>query len=202
MAQIRKRGPSQYQARLRLTGHPEVTRTFPSRQAAIAWASDRERLLLQGLGAAMRGADQLTLYEALERYAMEVTPSKRGQQQELSRLRRWQQNPIAEQPLSRVRAADFARFRDTRQEQGAGANTIRLDLALVSHVFEVARKDWGFEVLSNPVKAIRKPKLPRGRERRLLPGEEARLLAYCDAGAHLLLKATSNNPVFGMIKAI
>jgi integrase len=143
---------------------------------------------MQGLGAAIRGADQLTLHDALERYAREVTPSKRGQQQELSRLRRWQQNPMAEQPLSQIRAADFARFRDSRQEQGAGPNTIRLDLALVSHVFEVARKDWGLEALSNPVKAIRKPKLPRGRERRLLPGEEARLLAYCDAEGHSLLK--------------
>ena len=56
-------------------------------------------------------------------------------------------------------------------------------------MFEVARKDWGLEVLTNPVKAIRKPKLPRGRERRLLPGEEARLLAYCDAEGHSLLKA-------------
>jgi integrase len=189
VAQIRKRGPSQYHARVRLTGHPEVTRTFPSRQDAIAWANERERLLLQGLGAAMRGADQLTLYDALDRYAREVTPSKRGQQQELSRLRRWQQNPMATQALSQIRAADFARFRDIRQEQGAGPNTIRLDLALVSHVFEVARKDWGMEVLNNPVKAIRKPKLPRGRERRLQPGEEERLLAYCDAGEHILLKA-------------
>lgn len=43
--------------------------------------------------------------------------------------------------------------------------------------------------MSNPVKAIRKPKLIRRRERRLLPREEARLLAYCDAEGHVLLKA-------------
>jgi hypothetical protein len=73
VAQIRKRGPSQYQARVRLKGHPEVTRTFSSRQDALAWATEQERLLLQGLGAAIRGADQLTLYEALERYATDVT---------------------------------------------------------------------------------------------------------------------------------
>ena len=73
MAQIRKRGPSQYQARVRFTGHPEVTRTFESRQNAITWANERERLLMQGLGDAIRGADRMTLYEALERYAKEVT---------------------------------------------------------------------------------------------------------------------------------
>ena len=189
MAQIRKRGPSQYQARVRLTGHPEVSRTFSSRHDALAWAGECERLVMQGLGDAMRQADQLTLYHALERYATEVTPAKRSHQQEMSRLRRWQQHPLADQCLSRIRAADFARFRDHRQEQGAGANTIRLDLALVSHVFEVARKDWGMETLSNPVKAIRKTKLPRGRERRLHACEEALLLVYCDAQENTLLKA-------------
>jgi integrase len=189
MAQIRKRGPSQYQARVRLTGHPEVSRTFSSRLDALAWAGECERLVSQGLGDALREADQLTLYHALERYANEVTPAKRSQQQELSRLRRWQQHPLADQCLSRIRAADFAKFRDLRQEQGVGPNTVRLDLALVSHVFEVARKDWGLEALSNPVKAIRKPKLPRGRERRLHAGEEAQLLAYCDAQENILLRA-------------
>ena len=189
MAQIRKRGPSQYQARVRLTGHPEVSRTFASRHEALAWAAESERLVMQGLGDAIREADQLTLFYALERYATEGTPTKRSHQQEMSRLRRWQQHPMADQCLSRIRAADFARFRDLRQEQGAGPNTIRLDLALVSHVFEVARKDWGLESLSNPVKAIRKPKLPRGRERRLHTGEEELLLSYCDSQKNTLLKA-------------
>ena len=189
MPQIRKRAPSQFQARVRLTGHPEVTRTFSSRQDAVQWANERERMVSQGLGEAMRMADDMTLFQALDRYANEVTPLKRSQQQELSRLRRWQQNPIADQSLSRIRAVEFARYRDQRQEQGAGANTIRLDLALVSHVFEVARKDWGMEALSNPVKAIRKPKLPRGRERRLLSGEETSLLTHCDAQGNTLLRA-------------
>jgi integrase len=33
--------------------------------------------------------------------------------------------------------------------------------------------------LENPVKACRKPKLSRGRDRRLMPGEERALLEYC-----------------------
>lgn len=67
MAQIRKRGPSPYQARVRLTGHPEVSRTFSSRLDALDWAGELERLVTQGPGQAMREADQLTLYHALER---------------------------------------------------------------------------------------------------------------------------------------
>jgi len=46
----------------------------------------------------------LTLYNALERYADEVTPLKRSHQQELSRLRKWQQHPLADLCVSRIRA--------------------------------------------------------------------------------------------------
>jgi integrase len=53
---------------------------------------------------------------------------------------------------------------------------VRLELALPSHMFEVARREWNMEDLVNPVKAIWKPKVPRGRARRLQAGEEARLL--------------------------
>jgi integrase len=136
----------------------------------------------------MRQAAKVTLHDALERYSNEVTPSKKGRQQEMSRLRRWQKNPLSAQPLSQIRGTDLARYRDSRQEEGAGANTVRLDLALISHLYEVARKDWGYEILANPVKAMRKPKLPRGRDRRLLPDEEQRLLDYCDKTGKVLLK--------------
>jgi len=80
MAQIRKSGLSQYQARARITDHPEISRTPPTRHDALAGLNKRARLLMQGLSAAIRVADQLTLDEALERYATEVTSSKRGQQ--------------------------------------------------------------------------------------------------------------------------
>lgn len=142
MAQIRQRGPSQYQARVTLTGHSGISRTFSSRVDALAWAGERERLVTQGLGEAMREADQLTLYHALERYSNDVTPPN-VRNSKCYRVRRWQQYPWADQRLSRIRAADFARFRDLRQQQEAGPTTVLLDLALVSHVFEMARKDWG-----------------------------------------------------------
>ena len=58
-------------------------------------------------------------------------------------------------------------------------NTVRLELALICHLFEIALKEWGMEGLSNPVKAIRKPKVSRGRDRRLTGDEEKRLLDYC-----------------------
>lgn len=48
---------------------------------------------------------------------------------------------------------------------------MRLELALVSHLFEIARKEWGMEGLMNPLKNIRKPSGSDERDRRLRDGE-------------------------------
>ena len=48
------------------------------------------------------------------------------------------------------------------------------ELNLLHHVFEVARKEWGIHV-PNPVSDVSRPKSPPGRDRRLRPGEEAKL---------------------------
>ena len=54
MAQIRKRAPLQYQAQVRLQGHPEASRTFTSKADAVAWATSVEQITKQGLVSLMR----------------------------------------------------------------------------------------------------------------------------------------------------
>jgi len=97
IAQIRKRGPSQYQARVRIKGYPEAVRTFKSKADAVLWASGREQLLLQGLGDALREAERLPLSSALTRYSAEVTPRKKGASSENNRIKVWLRNPLASQ---------------------------------------------------------------------------------------------------------
>src|SRR5205823_14666093 len=53
-------------------------------------------------------------------------------------------------------------------------------LNILSHLYRVAAADWGLETLANPVAKIKKPSIPRGRERRLGHGEEQLLLHACD----------------------
>ena len=55
------------------------------------------------------------------------------------------------------------------------ALTVKRDLVLLGHVFEVARKEWGIYV-HNPVRDIKLPSENRPRDRRLQDGVEARLL--------------------------
>jgi len=115
------------------------------------------------------------LGEALLRYEREVTPGKRSADRESLRIRRLLKHPLASRSLASLRSTDMACYRDERGKQVA-ANTVRIDLNLLSNLFNVAKKDWSIAV-SNPVTDIRKPKLPKGRDRRLEGDEERRLLA-------------------------
>jgi Site-specific recombinase XerD len=78
--------------------------------------------------------------------------------------------------MATIRAKDIADFRKDREQEGVKPNTIRLDFALLSRLFNYARSDWGMESLSNPVELTTKPKVGKGRERRLEEGEEEKLL--------------------------
>ena len=179
MATIRRRGPYQYQTRIRLKGYPPLEKTLPTRRDAEKWGAETEQELLRGTFKGDDRALDITLSYALNRYAKEITPHKKSAAHEQSRLRLWQRHPLAIRPLGAIRGADLARHRDSRAGIGISANTIRIELALLSHLYEVARKDWGYEALTNPARSMRMPKLPRGRDRRLLDGEEALLLAHC-----------------------
>jgi hypothetical protein len=102
-------------------------------------------------------AEQTTLTDALERYRAEVSSQKRHPLQKRQRINQWLRNPLARNYLATLHGTDFAKHPDARRAQGRAENTIRLELALVSHLFEMARKEWGMEGLPNSLKNIRKP---------------------------------------------
>lgn len=122
-------------------------------------------------------SENTTLSEVLERYLAEITPSKKGAKVEGYRIAVIQRSTLAKQALARIRSIDIARYRDERRKTVA-ANTVKNELNTLSAVFEAARLEWGMNV-TNPVRGLKRPKAPGGRERRLLPGEEERLLAAC-----------------------
>jgi Site-specific recombinase XerD len=89
--------------------------------------------------------------------------------------------PIAARFMAAIRGSDVAEAIREMESEGKSPNTIRLHLALLSHLFAVAKIEWDMEALDNPVQAVRKPKLPQGRDRRLVDDEESRLLAACQS---------------------
>lgn len=168
-----------WQAIIRRKGYPSVTRTFKKKSDAEAWARAEEASMDQGLWQDRSEAEATTLQEALDRYLAEVTAQKKNPESETRILKQWQSRPLAKRTLSTIQGKDIARVVKDMEAEGKSPNTIRLHLALLSHLFTIARKEWGMATLSNPVELVRKPKLPQGRDRRLQGDEESRLLAEC-----------------------
>ena len=116
----------------------------------------------------------------LDRYSKEETPKKKGSSQELNRIENLKKRPLAEKFMSRIRSTDIASYRDQRLSEGKSPYTVNNEMILLSSVFNVAINEYGMESLQNPLKKVKRPKLPKGRDRRLLPGEEEKLLDALD----------------------
>ena len=175
MATFVKRGDS-WQAKVRRKGYEPISRTFDTKAKAERWARDVEAEMDRGIYVDRTEAERTSLKEALERYEREVTPKKKGASQERHRIAKWLRDPLALRPLASLRGADMATWRDRQLEAGASPTTVRNDLALISHLFTIASKEWRLESLANPVRKITIPSPARARDRRLVGDEEKRLL--------------------------
>jgi integrase len=183
MASFRKRGPYQWQAQVRKKGHPLQTKTFDTRAAAETWARAIEVEMDQGTFISRAEAESTTLKELLERYLQEITPLKKGAATEATRILAFIKHPLAQRIVAGIRGVDIARYRDERLAEVSPA-TVKRDLTILSHLFEVTRKEWSIHVL-NPVREIKLPPHSNARDRRLQTGkdgeesEEERLLEAC-----------------------
>jgi len=174
MASIRKRS-NKWQARVRVKDFETIEKSFSSKADAEAWAKITEAEIIRGVYIKRTLAEQTTLSEALGRYRKEITPHKRGAAQELKRIQSWLSNKLAGKSMASLRAQDFAKWRDQRLLDVSPA-TARLDLAVISNLFNIARKEWGFDGLINPIEGIRMPTVQNARHRLFYDGEEALLI--------------------------
>lgn len=166
MASFRKRGDLQWQARISRKGFPAQVKTFSTRAEAEAWARQVESEIDRGVFVSRVEAEATSLSEAFERYEREISALKKGAVQERSVIVIWKATDLAHRSLAAVRSADVARLRDEWLKTHKSATVLRR-LAVLSHVFTIARKEWGMEGLLNPVELIRKPQVSNARTRRI-----------------------------------
>lgn len=177
MASFRQRGELQWQARINRKGFPAQVKTFSTRADAEAWARQVESEIDRGMFVSRVEAESTSLSEAFERYEREISALKKGAVQERSVIVIWKATDLARRSLVAVRSADVARLRDEWLKIHKSATVLRR-LAVLSHVFTIARKEWGMEGLLNPVELIRKPQVSNARTRRIVtmapaaPGSE------------------------------
>ena len=180
MASIRKRGDLQWEARIRRKGHPVTCKTFNTKADAEKWARDVEGEMDKGFFVSRKEAENTTLKEGLERFITEYIPQYKHADIREYAARALQRRKIATKFMAAVRGRDIAEYIQERENEGMSGNTIRLDLAMLSRLFNVAKASWGMESLVNPVANVPRPKVNKGRTRRLEGDEEERLLEACN----------------------
>ncbi|WP_454734291.1 tyrosine-type recombinase/integrase [Cupriavidus pauculus] len=176
MANFRKRGELQWQARVRRKGYPDQVKTFNTRAEAEEWARDIEHQIDRRAFVSRAEAEATSLYEALGRYEREVTAHKNGEEAEKSVLRTWKSTELALRSMPAIRSTDIAKLRDEWLKTLKPATVLRR-LQVLSHVFNIARKEWGMESLSNPLELVRKPQPNNARTRRIATAERGGIAA-------------------------
>ncbi|MEY4155652.1 MAG: hypothetical protein RJB64_373 [Pseudomonadota bacterium] len=173
MASFRKRA-GRWQARITRKGHPDLTKTFASKDDALRWARAIEREIDTGSFLPRQCPVDLTLSDIIKRYVNEVVPRLRGACTETVRLKTIDRH-LGRYMLTSLTSAVVAKYRDQRLEQVTASTALR-ELQTLSAMLTVAQREWQL-VAGNPVQGIRKPSPNRPRERRIGAEEETRLMA-------------------------
>lgn len=166
MATFRKRG-SKWQVQVRRGDAPPTSKSFITRRDAELWALEIERAIERGqlVTQPPRGKAP-TLAEFLQRYLDQITPTKRSAYVEGYRIKKIMRHPLAKRVAYSLTAGQISAYRDERLLEVSG-ETVRQDLVLLRQVIDVARREWGLQVINNPVDDVRKPKPSKPRQRRL-----------------------------------
>jgi integrase len=183
MAVIEPRGRG-FRARVRLKGFPPQSAAFERLTDARRWAQQTEAAIREGRHFKTAEAKKHTVAELIDRYVQDVLPTKPKSKAKQERQLRWWKSRMGAYLLSNVTPAMLAQYRDelgrepTRRGPKHSPSTVLRYLAVLSHTFSVAVRDWGW-LDDNPMRRVTKPKEPRGRIRFLSDEERPRLLAAC-----------------------
>jgi integrase len=201
MATLVKTPSGTWKAVIRKSGFPATAKTFRTKRDAEDWARRAEDEMVRGVYIKRAPSERMTVAAALSRYLTEVSPYKRPKSAESDALH---SKPLIQHlgkySLAALSPEIIAKYRDDRlsgqdrkdakgrpSPRPRSPHTVRLDLALLGHMFNTAIKEWGIGLTYNPVQSIRRPAPPPGRERRLNATEEVRLMAAVNAHSNPML---------------
>lgn len=195
MPTITKRGEFQWRAQVRKKGAPPETRTFTSRADAALWAAEREREIRMGIYMPRREGETTTLDDLADDFEKYFAPHHyRGHawRHKLKPLRA----ALGKYALVAITGPVVAKYRDQRlttpdprykepaRAPRISGSTVKSELDMLSKLIGYAEKERGIVLPGgNPVSKVRKPSMGKGRDRRLVGDEAARLLEQCEASS-------------------
>jgi integrase len=188
MATIVKTPSGTWKAVIRKNGWPTTAKTFRTKRDAEDWARRTDDEMVRGVYLSRAPSEKLTVAAALKRYMDEVSATKKPTTQRSEKFSAQQLEAFfGKYSMAAVSAELVAKYRDERLAAGKSNNTVRIELAMLGHLFRVAIQEWGIGLTFNPVANIRKPSPGAGRSRRLSPAEQLRLFAAAEAHSNPML---------------
>jgi integrase len=138
------------------------------RADAEAWALATEAAIMEGRKPVAAAPKGVTVSALFNRYARDVSPSKGGARWEILRLAALQRDfPVFAGPLADLTPEAMATWRTERLAQ-VSAHTVNREMNVISAVLNHAMKEWRTPgLVSNPVRAIKRPPIPAPRQQRV-----------------------------------
>lgn len=188
MANIEKRtsqdGNVSYRVKIRLKGFPTQSATFDRLADAKKYIQQTEAAIREGRYFQTQESKKHTLKEAINRYIADVLPTKPKNTIAQGGQLNWWRETLGDYSLADITPARIVQCRDQLSKTLSPRGKLRTPatvnryLAVLSHLFTIALKEWGW-VEDNPLRKVSKPQEPRGRVRFLSDEERSRLLGEC-----------------------
>jgi integrase len=194
-----------YRAKVRLKGAAPVSATFERKTDAARWAQQTEAAIREGRYFKNAEAKRHTLGDLVDRYKREILPTKPKSAVDQTRQLDWWAARIGHMVLADVTPAVLSQSKTDLSSgmQGDGRMTVATKnprtgktttkpvaprspatvlryMAVLSHAFSIATKEWQW-LDDSPMRKVSKPKEPRGRVRYLSDDERDALLKACAA---------------------
>jgi integrase len=161
---------------------------FPTKEDAEEWELEQKRnwsRMKHGLPRISKTQEKEPFGKLVKKYLDEVTPTKASHAEETLRLNNLLKRDICKLPCWSIKRQDAIKLRDDRLkdknqlgEPIKGA-TVRREFNTINNIWTKATVDWGYELPSNPFKAIPIKGDKDRRTRRLKPGELQKIEQAC-----------------------
>ena len=175
MASIRKRG-NKWQAQVRRGGIKGISKSFLRKADAERWSRQMEAAVDAGLYEPPEATSISTVADLLKKYLTHVTSKKKGRTSEAYRLQAIIRSPLGEISVSDIRPQHIAEYKE-RRLLSVAQPSVRRELVILRHAFEVGRREWSCRMTANPVAEVRMPRNSAPRVRRLTEAEYNKLLS-------------------------
>jgi integrase len=177
MASFDKRPNGKWRAQVRRQGMGVASRNFVSKKAAEKWARETEALIECGSYQKAKTKEKaVTLGTLVERYRGTVTVKKKSYKQETYILNAFLRHKLCNKKIEDVSTADWIKYRDERLKEIKPVSVKRV-MAIFSNVYVLAKNEWGYSELSNPISSVRVEYTDNKRGRTLKGDEWERIVA-------------------------